>query len=111
MIQLKQLLTEGNKIIKMNFRKVLPGGIDSSRNVEFSVFTWSEPARFIFLPKTSKDLDKIDELNLRWEDVGVLIENRLNDQFKEVEFKHDRKYHGAGYGFVINYDKILNKIK
>lgn len=109
MINLKQLLTEDKKV-KIKFRKVLPGGKDASRDVEFSVYMWNGP-RVIFLPKSSKDLDKLDELDLYKEDIAVLIENRVNSQFKEVEFKYDRRYHGAGYGFTINFEKILNKIK
>ena len=61
MINLKQLLTEDKKV-KIKFRKVLPGGKDASRDVEFSVYMWDGP-RVIFLPKSSKDLDKLDELD------------------------------------------------
>ena len=108
MIKLKNLISESKKL-KLNFRNVLPGGIDASVDVEFSAIIVDD--RFVFLPKTSKDLDKIDTLKLYKEDVAVLIENRINSQFKEVEFKYDKSYQGAGYGFNIDLNKILNKLK
>ena len=108
MIKLKALLTEG-KVVKFNFRNVLPGGIDASVDVQFSINTFND--RIIALPKTSKDLDKLDTLNLYREDIGVLLENDINRKFKEVEFEYDKSYQGAGYGFTINLDKLVRKLK
>lgn len=108
MINLKQLIVEGKKV-KYEFRNVLPGGIDASVQVEFQVNSYDN--KLVVLPKTSKDLDKINTLNLYREDIGVLLENRINDSFKEVEFNYDKTYQGAGYGFVVNLENLVKKLK
>jgi hypothetical protein len=108
MIKLKQLISEGKKV-KYNFRNVLPGGIDASVDVEFSAMVSDN--RFIFLPKTSKDLDKIETLNLDRSSIEILLENRINEKLKGIELVRDKTYQGAGYGFVIDLNKILNKLK
>ena len=108
MINLKQLITEGKRI-KLNFRNVLPGGIDASVDVEFQVNSYD--GRLLILPKTSKDLDKLDTLLLDREGIAIIIENRINDQFKEIEFKRDNTYQGAGYGFTVDLEKVVKKLK
>ena len=108
MINLKQLITEG-KVIKLPFRKVLPGGIDAGFEALFSVY--AHDSRIALIPKSSKELDKLDTLDFHREDIGVLIKNRLNDQFKEVKFNYDKNYQGAGYGFTIDMHSIIKKLK
>jgi tricorn protease-like protein len=108
MIKLKQLISEGKKV-KYNFRNVLPGGIDASVDVEFSVMVYDN--RFIFLPKTSKDLDKIETLNLDRSAIEILLENRVNDKLKGIELTRDKTYQGAGYALILDLNQILNKLK
>lgn len=102
-------MTEGSGKSTFNFRNVKRGGVDASVDVEFSIHL--SDSTFVFIPKSSKELDKIDTLPLDKVEVGLLMENRINAQFKEIEFKLNKNYSGAGYGFSIDLDKILNRIK
>lgn len=109
MINLKKLIVEA-KQVKLHFRNVLPGGIEADEDIQFSVSVYND--RIIYIPKTSKDLDKIDSLNYTNRDsLGDLIAVIINRQFKEIELKYDDTYVGAGFGFVVDLEKILKKIK
>lgn len=105
MIKLKSLLTEGSKNVKIliNGNK---GDID--QNVAFSVYESDNV--FVFLPKTSKDLDKIDLVNH-----DNVVDSLLSylKKHTNLEFKWDLGYNsrGAGYGFKMDLDKILKKLK
>ena len=102
MINLKQLITEGSKSVKIYF-KVKES---STQNGAFSVFEYD--GVFVFLPKTSKDLDKLELV-----EYNTLVETLLDYLKKQtsLQFDWDPTYRGAGYGFNLNLNQILNKLK
>ena len=108
MINLKNLITEGSKKVTIPFRHVQKGGKEDDQKVDFSVHIHNHV--ITFLPKTSKDLDKINYLGHTKDDMSVLIKNHVKRTSK-VELVPDTYYPGAGYGFNINYDKIISQIK
>ncbi len=105
MIKLKSLITESGKNIKILI-KGKKGEVDQL--VTFAVH--ESDGVFVLLPKTSKELDKLD---LTEHDSSVETMKEYLKKSTNIEFKWDLQYNsrGAGYGFKINYDKIINKIK
>lgn len=103
MINLKNLITEGNKNVKVLIR----GGKEAGDTlVHFSVYTTND--LFVFLPKTHKMLDALipyDE-----SDTAKSIETYLKLHTK-LDFDYNPSYVGAGYGFTLNFDKILKQLK
>jgi len=63
---------------------------------------------YVFTPKTSADLDVIDEYS---GDVVKDILKVLNKQFKGVEFEHVPDSPAAGYSFKVDQNHLLNNIK
>jgi len=102
MINLKNLITEGNKNVKV----LIKGGKDGDTLVHFSVYTTND--LFVFLPKTSKMLDVLMPYNET--DIGKSIETYLK-KHTNLQFDYNPTYVGAGYGFTLNFDKILSKLK
>lgn len=104
MIKLKELITENTKTIKVLVKNKNLG----DQNISFLVFIQSEV--FVFLPKSSKDLDKI--INVEHENVIDSIISYLKKHTK-LDFEWSTSYNssGAGYGFEMNHNKILGMLK
>lgn len=108
MINLKALITE-SKNTKLHFRNVLPGGIEADEDVLFSVNAYN--GRITLLPKSNKELDKLDRLGFSNRDsLGDLIAVILNRPLKDVELKYDDSYPGAGFGFIVDLEKLVKKL-
>ena len=83
-----------------------------SHRVDFIVNT-TMYTDLIFIAKTSKDLDVIDELKdtdagdrpIR-EGIKQMIEKQL-----KIDINHDWNYDGAGYGFNLDMYGIIKKLK
>jgi hypothetical protein len=105
MINLKSLITESTKNIKI-LVKGKRGDID--QYVSFTVFVQS--GVFVLLPKTSKDLDKLDLVN---HDDAVDSMIKYLKKNTKIDFQWSLHYNsvGAGYGFEIDYNKLLNQLK
>ena len=105
MINLKSLIAESSKNIKLLI-KGKKG--DPYQLVSFSVH--ESDGVFVLLPKSSKELDKLDLLD--HDEVVESLKTHLK-RMTDLEFKWDLNYnnHGAGYGFKLNYEYIIKKIK
>jgi len=103
MINLRQLITENTKHVKILI-KGNRGEVDQL--VSFMIYV--DSGTIVFLPKTSKDLDKLDLIDN--EIVGDSLTNYLKKSIK-LDFKWDVSHNAtrAGYGFAFDYDKLLNK--
>ena len=99
MINLKSLLTENTKNVKISIKSV---------SVAFLIFIQGNT--FVLLPKTSKDLDKLDLVI--HDDIADTLLKYLEKQTK-LNFKWSNSYnnYGAGYGFDLDLDKIMEKLK
>ena len=63
------------------------------------------------VPKSNKELDKLDRLGYSNRDMlGDLIAVILNRPLKDVELKYDDSYPGAGYGFIVDLEKLVKKL-
>lgn len=104
MIKLKDLITENTKVIKVLLKSRKQG----DQNVSFLTFTQNEV--FVFLPKSNKDLDKIDKLEQ--DDVVDSILLYLKKHTK-IDFTWSLSYNrsGAGYGFEMDHNKIIGMLK
>ena len=111
MIQLKQLISEGaaSKYV-VDFRNVLPGGKEADVKVTFSVYTNND--RIIFMPASSKELDKLMALPIYKysEDVAVIIAGHVNRKNK-LTFNVDTNYPGAGYAIKVDINDVVKGLK
>lgn len=110
MIQLKTLLTEQVTNITVPFKGVKPGGLDGDISVNFTVHIAPISGIISFMPKTSKDLDLIKSMGLHDESISILLRNHLKRKSKLV-IKIAPDYKGAGYGFRMDFDEVIKKIK
>jgi len=104
MINLKQLINESTKNIKV----VIKGNRgDVDQNVAFTVFV--QNGVFVFLPKSSKDLDKL-ELVEHNNAVDAML--KYLKRTTKIDFEWSLHYNstGAGYGFELDYNKLLNQL-
>ena len=80
---------------------------EADQLVQFSISAHDNV--FVFMAKTSKDLDKLDlvELDATHESLLKYLETKTN-----LKFKWDYGYNknGAGYGFKLDLDSILKKL-
>jgi len=101
MINLKELINEGTKNVKLLVRN----RTNTDELVQFSVYTTND--LFIFLPKSSKMLDILEEVDesVIAKSIEMYLKKRTN-----LVFDYNPTYIGAGYGFTLNFDKILTKL-
>lgn len=101
MIKLKQLLNEPTltESVKMN--------IGSSKGVTFSIYP--NENRLVFIPKTSKDLDLIDNSNFN--DIEEILVSYCERMLKGFKFSEDLLYAGAGYSVKLDMDSVIKKLK
>jgi len=68
----------------------------------------------IALPSSSKDLDKEIESNVSKTAIAKDIEDSINSRLKRarqaVTVEIDYRYEGAGYGFKLDLDGLLQKL-
>lgn len=64
---------------------------------------------YIFLVKTSKDLDKLEDVDE--DDITRNIIEFANSKFKDVKFIINNNYLGVGYALVIDTNSIITKLK
>jgi len=104
MINLKSLLKENTKNVKILIRNKVLG----DQNVSFLIFI--QGSTFILLPKSSKDLDKLEPM-IHQDIVDGLL--TYLEKHTKLSFKWSISYntHGAGYGFDLDLDKIMEKLK
>lgn len=104
MINLKSLITESSKNVKVLIKGAKG---ESDQSVQFLVSDHDNV--FVFMAKTSKDLDKLDLVGLddTHESLLKYLETKTN-----IKFKWDYGYNknGAGYGFKIDTESILKKL-
>lgn len=104
MINLKNLITENTKTIKVLIKSRERG----DQNVSFLVFIQGDV--FVFLPKSSKDLDKLEKV-----DHDNIVDSILSylKKHTKLDFNWSVSYnqHGAGYGFEMDHNKIIGLLK
>jgi hypothetical protein len=102
-IKLKSLITEDSKNVKILIKA--PKG-QKDEYVAFSVHEYD--GVFVFLPKKSVELDKLELVEL--DDIVDSMLVYLTKMTK-LDFKWNSSYVGAGYGFSLDLYKILQKFK
>ena len=109
MINLKQLITESTKNIKMTFK----GNGKHTQTVQFLFHINNDT--FVLLPKTATELDKLETIESEYFNYspGVVVETMLEFLKKKskIKFRPHTSYSGAGYGFQVVLDDIFDKIK
>lgn len=98
-------LSESTKNIKINLTSKSAG----SSPVNFLIYSSSNDGNLVFLAKTSKDLDIIEDLDLSTDEIIDQLVELLTRKTK-VPFIGDYDYNGAGYSAKIDIEKILKKI-
>ncbi len=101
-------LNESSKKIKIPFRAV-KGGLDHDQVVEFQLNVRENNGTFQFLPATSKEMDKLDELDLHEDVIQILIKNHIKKTSKII--LEPISGNGPGFDFRLDYGVIINKIK
>lgn len=117
MIKLKDILYEGygGHTVKIHIRS-----LDRNKSDQYPAFlvklagNYQDEPIIQFIPKSSKDLDKIKELG---DDDASIKEAVLKSlkAFAEKKTKQQffmyNQYPGAGYGLIMNLEGIVSKIK
>ena len=98
MIKLKDILNEAN--VKVN-----------NTTVKFTVIATPTSLNnmFRFIAASSKDLDILQDFSS--DDIRAAILKYANNQFREIKFIPVKYDDGAGYGFKIDLNTVLKKLK
>jgi len=86
--------------------------LSNRQKIEVNFNTTKTKSGFAVMAKTSKDLDKLQDLVAN-SNKTLIIQKGLEEYIMkklDLDIYTDDNYQGAGYGFKINYYTILNKL-
>lgn len=99
MIKLKNLLKEES--IKIDIKNI--------KDVNFGIH--SNGITIIFIPKTSKDVDKLDELGFTQYQIQDILVEYCKKKLRGFEFDRSISYKGAGFGVDLDMDSLIKKLR